>query len=406
MQKKNKKIILITTGQPSGNPRIVKEADALFNAGYEVVLLYCYFIDWAHEKDKELLSKVGWSYKLIGGTPTHNKLRFNFTRARFKIARILSKYLGNRFCIGERAQARAYDELLNAAKKIKADWYIGHNLGALSIAAKAAKLNNSKAGFDFEDYHRAEVELEDKDILKRTIYIEDKYVSMLHYFSAASDLILDAVKENHPKFAFNTIVLYNSFPLSLLSDNGKIIKEDSLKLFWFSQTIGLNRGLEIIIEALKLIKDKNIHLTLAGRCDENFKNYIEEHAAFLKNNIHFSGIISPNELPTFAAQFDVGLAVELSTPYNRDICLTNKIFTYLLAGNAIIFSGTAAQAKFNAENKTGIIYSQNNLEQLVQCINYFKNKENLEKQKKINKNLAASTFNWEMESEKLLKLIS
>ena len=176
MQKKNKKIILITTGQPSGNPRIVKEADAFFNAGYEVVLLYCYFIDWAQEKDEELLSKVGWEYKLVSGSPTKNKLQYNFTRARFKIARVLSKYFGNGFNIAERAQARAYDELLTNAIKIKADWYIGHNLGALAIAVKAAKFNNANAGFDFEDYHRAEVELEDKDVLRRTIYLENKYM--------------------------------------------------------------------------------------------------------------------------------------------------------------------------------------------------------------------------------------
>ena len=52
-----KKIVLITTGQPSTNPRIVKEADALHAAGYDVTVLYSFFISWAFEKDKILLQK-------------------------------------------------------------------------------------------------------------------------------------------------------------------------------------------------------------------------------------------------------------------------------------------------------------------------------------------------------------
>ena len=61
--------MLITTGQPSTNPRIVKEADALHAAGYDVTVLYCFFINWAYEKDKLLLSKVPWKYKMLGGSP-------------------------------------------------------------------------------------------------------------------------------------------------------------------------------------------------------------------------------------------------------------------------------------------------------------------------------------------------
>ena len=64
-----KKIVLITTGQPACNPRIVKEADALAAAGHEVSMLYCYFINWADEKDKSLLQKVSWKYKKVGGSP-------------------------------------------------------------------------------------------------------------------------------------------------------------------------------------------------------------------------------------------------------------------------------------------------------------------------------------------------
>jgi glycosyltransferase involved in cell wall biosynthesis len=403
-----KKIVLITSGQPSVNPRIVKEADAFYSAGFDVTLLYCYFISWAQEKDIQLLKNVGWNYKLVGGCPTNNKFQYNFSRVRFKIAKTLNKYFGNTYGIAERAQARAYDELLDEAKKIKADWYIGHNLGAIAVAVKAASFNNAKSGFDFEDYHRAEVDSMDKVSLNRIIFLENKYVPPLNYFSAASDMILEAVKSDHSKFTNNSLVLYNCFPLQQLPiDNvTQINNPETLNLFWFSQTIGLNRGLEIVIEALEILKDKNIHLTLAGRCDDDFKKYLNSSNTTVKDNIHFAGIIAPNDLPMFSANFDIGLAVELSNPLNRDICLTNKIFTYLLAGNAIIFSDTKAQQKFNISNDAGLIFSQNNVSDLVNCILYFKNKTFLQIQKSKNLKLAETKFNWQNESKKILEIVN
>jgi hypothetical protein len=114
-----KKIVLITTGQPSGNPRIVKEADAFAAAGYDVTVLYCFFIQWSLEKDRILLQNVPWKYAIVGGSPIRKKGLYFFTRLRFKIARILAPHLGASFSIFERTQARAYDELLREAKKIK-----------------------------------------------------------------------------------------------------------------------------------------------------------------------------------------------------------------------------------------------------------------------------------------------
>jgi hypothetical protein len=407
LNKKNKKVVLITTGQPSCNPRIVKEAEAIFDAGHEVILLYCYFIDWAQEKDIALLKNVAWSYKLIGGSPLKNKLQYNFTRLRFKLTRILNKYLGNTFSIAERAQARAYDELLNEAKKIKADWYIGHNLGALSVAVKAATFNNAKVGFDFEDYHREESEDTEQYINNRIIFLENKYLEKLNYYSTASNLITSITKLNHAYFIGEVITLNNCFPLHqqpIFKEKNKADKK--LTLFWFSQTIGLNRGLEAVIAALKIINNKAIHITLAGRVNNDFVNYIKNVAEGFIENIHFAGIIDPAELPAFAAQFDIGLALELPHPKNRNICLTNKVFTYLLAGNAIILSETEMQTAFNKEYSVGESFAINDINELVHIIKSYLQIDKLNMQKEYNYNLAKYNLNWENESKKLLTIIN
>ena len=401
-----KKIVLISTGQPSTNPRIVKEADVLQAAGFEVTLLYCHFINWATEADKNLLKDVAWKYKMTGGSPFQNKVLYAFTRLRFRLARLINNYFGNKMLVAERAQARAYDELLKAAKKIKADWYIGHNLGALSIVVKAATLNGGKAGFDFEDYHRGENNEATKEESDRIIYLENKYVTQLDYISAASPLIAEKIGEHFPLQKNNIITLLNCFPLTQQpAFREKDITDRCLKLFWFSQTIGINRGLELLIEAITALNDPDIHLTLAGRCNEDMLNYIKTHANDMFDNIHFAGIVQPELLPAFASQYDVGIAIELSVPTNRNICLTNKIFTYLLAGNAIILTETAMQLAFNNRYHVGESIMVNKRNELIQKIELYKDINILNTQKIFNYKLAQDHLNWEEESKKLLAVI-
>jgi glycosyltransferase involved in cell wall biosynthesis len=183
---------------------------------------------------------------------------------------------------------------------------------------------------------------------------------------------------------------------------------NSFQLFWFSQTIGRNRGLEIVIEGLVKLSNPFIHLTLVGRYDEEMEQYIRQHASSIIDTIHIAGIIAPDDLPHFASNFDVGLATEIPVPENRNICLTNKIFTYILAGNCILASNTKAQQDFmNRAGNIGLLYKQNDVTDLASKIDYlYKNKHVLNEYKQHSRDLAVNSMNWEKESEKLIKLIS
>jgi glycosyltransferase involved in cell wall biosynthesis len=399
-------IVLVTTGQPSTNPRIVKEADALQNAGYDVTVLFCYYTEWASKADEVLLKKVAWKYQLIGGSPWLKKKLYLLTRIRYKIANTLGGIIGNRMLLAERAQARCYDELLRAAKGIKAHWYIGHNLGALPIVVKGAKHNNAKSGFDFEDYHRGEMAKDRNSHFERIVYLEKKYLPHLTYYSTSSSLIAEAVKKDHPSFKGPSITLLNCFPLSQQgSFTEKNSSDRSLHLWWFSQTIGKNRGLEILITAMRELRDPNIYLTLAGRCNDDMNQFIQQNAGSVYNQILLAGIIQPGDLPVFASRFDVGIATELPQPKNRNICLTNKIFTYLLAGNAIILSQTEMQVAFNKKFKVGELLDLNVKESLKQKIKKYQNTEILNAQKRSNYELAKDELNWEKESQALIKML-
>ena len=70
----------------------------------------------------------------------------------------------------------------------KADLYIGHNLGSLTAIVKASKKYNAKSVFDFEDFHRGELEQNSLNT-SMIIKVEDRYIPNVTSISAASPAI-------------------------------------------------------------------------------------------------------------------------------------------------------------------------------------------------------------------------
>jgi glycosyltransferase involved in cell wall biosynthesis len=391
-------ITIISTGQPAGNPRLVKEANALSEIGFEVTVIYSHWASWALLFDKQIINSANWKAYLAGGNPINNKTIFFFTRLKHKIFSTLSNYTFG-FLFAEKTQARAYSELLKLAKTHKPQLYIAHNLGALSVAAMAAKFYNLPFAFDAEDFHRQETtdNFSDKDYrLKK--YLEEKYLPKATYISAASPLIEKAYKTLFPNQKFITIQNVFSKPKS-----GNIIsKNQNLRLVWFSQTIGKNRGLEQVLEALKKLQ-LPVELTLIGAVSDEIKHNFSD--SYLVN---FIPTLHPDELISYLSQFDIGLALEQKTPFNRNICLTNKIFSYLSAGIAIIATDTEAQTQFLSKHpQIGKLYKSQDITALADIIlYYFYHKKELQEAKNQSIHLAINQYNVEMEYQKLLDIIN
>jgi hypothetical protein len=58
---------------------------------------------------------------------------------------------------------------------------------------------------------------------------------------------------------------------------------------------------------------------------------------------------SPFAMVELAGEHDIGLSLETDVSENRRRCLTNKIFTYLLAGRPVLMSDTPAQRALAVE---------------------------------------------------------
>jgi glycosyltransferase involved in cell wall biosynthesis len=399
-----KKIVLLTSGQPSLNPRLVKEADALAGAGYAVTVLCAYWNDWGTAMDEKLLPQKKWRALRVGGHPVHKPITFFFSRVLHKIA-VLSAQKFKIAFFNDWAIARGSYFLIREAKRCEADLYVGHNLGALPATLKAANKYQKPCGFDAEDFHRYEISDDDTDsgvMLK--VAIENKYIPRVNYLSASSPYISqayhDLYKGKMPATILNVFPVDESVPTPQRSEGAVV------KLFWFSQTISAARGVGDCINALRMINNPAIELHLLGYIDAETKRQLTDTASY-GISLVFHDPIAPNEIIKFASKFDIGLATEDRTPYNRDICLTNKIFTYMQAGLAVIASDTTAQqGLMNDYSDAGKVYEQGNVQSLANAISYYAgNQDDLYAAKKASYNIARGELNWEKESEKFLALV-
>lgn len=396
-----KRIVLISTGQPTLNPRLVKEADALVQEGYEVMVLYQHWSNWATLPDQELLKDKKWSYRLVGGNPIQHRFSYFITRLIYKWHRFISKIIGLKFGLAELSVARCSWLLALRASNIKADLYIAHNLGALPAAVFASKYNRARIGFDAEDFHRYETSDEENNIdVKRNKFLEERYIPQTNYLTAASPLIAAVYEQIFKK---NTVSILNVF--EPFAKTTKETKGQKIKLFWFSQTIGPKRGVEEIIKAINLSK-YDFELYLLGEVNDAYRQKLTSMLSS-SGTLYFLAPVAQQHLFSIATTFDIGLATEIGIPYNRDICLTNKIFTYIQAGLATIATDTTAQADLmNQHEKIGFNFRQGDVHQLASLLNlYHENRTLLFEHQQQAYLLGQNTFNWTIESKKFLKVI-
>lgn len=396
-------IVIISTHQPAANPRALKEHETLKELGYKVKHLYSYNTEWSYNIDEEKFKKgllARQDYIEVGGNPHHYPLKYFISRVLRRLFRVLAVVIP--FC-KELSTSRSALALWRTARKIPAQLYIAHYLGALPAATSAAKKYKAKLIFDAEDFHRGEESFYAVQ-MKNVIAIEEKLLPKAAFVTTASPLITAEYQKYFPMQNFVTI--RNFFSVKYLHPV-KTNNEQQLKLFWFSQHIGYSRGLEVFIQALDYLPGKSISLTIMGNVLS--EAYKQKLVALSKDpqKIIYRNPTAPEDIFSIAAGYDIGLAGEIPNCYNKEICLSNKIFTYLLAGNCLLVSDMQGQQDFMDQYPgIGFTYRHDDPKDLALKIETLYNDRVLLEQCRRNaRELAAKELNWENEKEKWVPLI-
>ncbi len=399
--KESKKILIATASHLSSCPRLIKEAQLLTTHGYKVTVVYLESIPRISILDQSILNNnPDWEFVSIKWGNTIDNIMSKLTYRIFKFFNQKSVYI--------QSTSRV---LINTILKIKADLYIAHHPSVLVAVALSAKLHNAKYTYDIEDafpYVEDGRYLENPD--DTILEIEKKYISETAFSTSASPLYSDLYFKNYN---------LNSRPLDLLNVfdiNSKEINYidrkdlNKVSLYWYSQTVGLNRGLQDLFTAVNELPINSFELHIRGNCEiqvrESLMSLIKvrEHIP----NIYFHDSVSIEELEERNKEHDIGFAIEVNSSLNKDMCISNKIFDYLRSGLMLVATNTRGhQFVINDLQNEAIAYAPGDTNtlsnELKKLIN---NPERIKSAKNKSLQIAREKYNWTKQSDEFLSKIT
>ncbi len=336
------RICIVTPGNLAYTPRVLKEADALHGAGYRVTVVAGDYNDDLRELDDQAVAKAPWGVVRVRRTAT-DRIVTRVARGLATLADQAGATVGS--WLATYAERGAVPALGPAVKAIPADLYIAHYVAALPAAAAAARLHGAMLGFDAEDFHSGEGGSEPGEVfrMKLVTAIEGAFLPSCVHATAASPLIAEAYAKRYRMIS--PVAVLNVFPRAMApAQRERGGRPGGVRAYWFSQTIGLDRGLQSFLRAMARSRVR-VALDIRGRNRWGHGDKLMTLASELgvADRVALLPPAPPDDMVRLAAHYDIGLSLETDANQNRGLCLTNKIFTFLLAGVPVLMSDTPAQ---------------------------------------------------------------
>lgn len=364
-----KRVCVITAGHLSTSPRMLKAADALHEAGYQMRVICTNHVQWAKSADAETIQKRSWKPIVIDYDRRSASLTYFYTGVRFHAAQRLAGFLTparSHLLLAMLAYGRVHSEMYRTAIAEPVDLLYGGTTGGIPVVAAAARRLGVPYALDLEDFHSAEQADSPSATLAHGLArrIEQNILPGATFLTAAGRGVASAYKE---AYRVNPIPINNVFSLPPVPPNTSPGAHLGLRLYWFSQTIGPRRGLEDAINAMGIAQLPG-ELHLRGNA---IPDYLASLRALGQKNAPHLKIVhhepaSPDEMGQLAQDYDIGLALEQPYVHNSQVCLSNKVFTYMLAGLAVVFSDTVGQRPIADDMGEGaFIYSPGDITSLA-----------------------------------------
>ena len=360
------KISIVTTGHISSNPRVWREADALSAAGHDVVVTGVWFDPVEAELDQQMLKSRSWQFipaADLRGPSFYSKAYRLWSRLRARCGRVLLKHrVRNANALGY-----AVSSLYRCAFRQRAQLTITHLEPALWVGLELKRMGFA-IGVDFEDWYsegstEAPLNTQSLQFYKD---LERKILTCAVHVTTTTRSMASALQEAYS--SGDITVIYNSTPVIAAGPSSP--SDDTLRLLWFSQTLGKDRGLQDIFAALPLLRGQ-WSLELRAKASPNMSGWVESQVApALRSRVRIEPTVPPEELSNVVACHDVGLALEQPCCLNKQLTASNKIFQYLQSGLLVASTDTPGQREVLSEIPlAGLCYAPGDFQALAEILN-------------------------------------
>jgi len=406
-----KKIVIVSGIQIINNPRVVKEANLLSNAGYDVEVIGAILDIKSKEIIQLILDNASWNHIPVIDLSKNEKIpkiKFFFYRIKRKLSLLQKSWLNI-----ENPNQLGYfvKPLLKISKHRNADLYIVHLEQALWVGKNLIKQGHNVA-IDIEDWYSEDGLPEDRALRPLKLIKEcESYLLKNAVYSTTTSKSLSAALQRAYECR-PPIVVYNSFPADNENSKNKCYLDrknlNIPSIIWFSQTVGPGRGLEQLLDALSQV-DYSYELHIRGTprigyCELLLENIPRDMA----RNIYFHPQVPQDELRTRLNEHDIGYCGELSDCKNHDLTISNKMMEYLYTGLAVVASDTMGQKEVAMTIPDGVfLFSQNDLASLKRI--FYKLLSDpivLEKAKKMASSGFKKHYSWCKSETRLVELVN
>ncbi len=400
------RVLILSASHLCRNPRVLKEATTLGNAGHAVTLLSVSTHAHYEQTDRALMRGLPFKRLTLDYTsrrPTARAAYFIQRSATWIARRLLTRWgMESARCLGPAAGA-----LLRQAQRQPADLIITHT--EIPVwAAQSLQRAGRRVAVDLEDWHSEDLLPADRRhrplrLLRRA---EQFALQQAAYVSVPSASMADALHQTYG--GTRPIVVRNTFPLQPDPRPQRSRPAATPRFIWFSQTVGPGRGLEPFLAAWGLTRQPS-QVCLLGDAQPDYREHLRALVpAGRRADLSFLAPVPPDQLPGLLADYDLGLALEASTPISRDVTITNKIFQYLNAGLAALATGTRGQREvLQAAPACGrLIQLENPTALAAELDALIADPDQIAAMQQAARTAAEQQFSWEHEEARLLAAVA
>ncbi len=180
------------------------------------------------------------------------------------------------------------------------------------------------------------------------------------------------------------------------------IRSNDLLIVIQGTGINIDKGTEELVEAV--FKSEGIALLIIGSGDVVPELKKKVVALDISYKVKFIKSVPWETLMKFTKAADAGMCLEKDTNLNYRYSLPNKLFDYIIAGIPVIASNMHETGKIISEFGCGIIIDSVTPEKILIALSELRNNEKELANLKKNSISASEKLNWEIESEKVIKL--
>ncbi|MCW5692475.1 MAG: glycosyltransferase family 4 protein [Pseudolabrys sp.] len=423
--KNGKKVCLLSLSRIPDDPRVRRQGDALFEAGWVVAavgqpgaksqnpLWPCYHIENAVSGDAQAGVKVDVAVRPLSEGPRNDAIlrtALRGTRGAIRLAARIKSRVG----LALQTQMMRFDskmalqtywswatiqELYQASTGVDADLWVANDWLTLPLAERLASERGGVVAYDTHEFavneymERLKWRIFSRPLVKA---IEGKYIREARVVSTVSEGIADELQRIY-RLPFKPLVIrnvprYESVPY--IPESGRI-------RVLYHGIVAPVRGLEQLIRSVERWRPE-FELTIRGPSNESYRSALHRliESVGVSKRVTIAPPVPMTDLVSEAALFDVGFFCMPRLSKQHEYVLPNKLFEYIMAGLAVCVSDLPEMSRVVRATGVGVLLPTADHVDIANVMNGL-SRESIRKFKARSREVAR-TLCWEHESQTLL----